>query len=561
MATDARHLPVARTGPSLRARLFGLGSIFGKTVRDGRRAAIAVGAVVAVMMGAGASALAAEWPTVELRQQLLASVELLPPVLKGLLGDPVNADTLGGFVSWRFGNILPVMLGIWSVIALSGTLANEARRGSLDLLASVPATRRRIALEKALGHIALVAVVMIVSAIVTTASAAALGTVPGDQVPLTNSLAHFTLTGLLMLAPGLVAFAVAPLLGRGRAAGLGALALFGGYLVFSYRSIAEALDVLSPLSWFVWTAGHRPLAGTWDWAPVIALAALCVVLLVAGILVFDRRDIGIPLSGGRFRLPGLPAGTSGPFARQLSDRSVAAIVAGIGIGAYGGLLAASADAFIESLGSMPGMDELVRRLYPGVDLTQPTGVLQLAFFAFGSLLVGFAAAAFVGGWASDETEDRLDLILSAPIARVRWFVSSAAGVFAAVVIAVIVAIALMALGVVGSNGDPGGLVAGAGVLVLYGAAFVGIGLAVAGLGRPDLAALVTGGLVLASYLLSLLGNVLQLPDWIVGLSLNEHLGQPLGGTFDEVGLVAMTILAIGGLALGALAFARRDVQR
>ena len=41
-------------------------------------------------------------------------------------------------MSWRVGNFLPVMLGLWSVLALSGTLAGEAAKGSLDLLASTP---------------------------------------------------------------------------------------------------------------------------------------------------------------------------------------------------------------------------------------------------------------------------------------------------------------------------------------------------------------------------------------------------------------------------------------
>ena len=58
----------------------------------------------------------------------------LPPVFQGLLGEPIHIETLGGFLSWRVGNFLPVLLGLWSVIALSGTLAGEAASGSLDLV-------------------------------------------------------------------------------------------------------------------------------------------------------------------------------------------------------------------------------------------------------------------------------------------------------------------------------------------------------------------------------------------------------------------------------------------
>ena len=45
-----------------------------------------------------------------------------------------TSSSMGGFLSWRVGNFLPAMLGLWPVIALSGTLAGEAAKGSLDLL-------------------------------------------------------------------------------------------------------------------------------------------------------------------------------------------------------------------------------------------------------------------------------------------------------------------------------------------------------------------------------------------------------------------------------------------
>ena len=95
------------------------------------------------MIGTGAPyGFAPEFSTVELRQAFIAGLTALPPALRGLLGEPINLDTMGGFLSWRVGNFLPVMLGLWPVIALSGTIAGEAAKGSLDLLASTPQSRR-----------------------------------------------------------------------------------------------------------------------------------------------------------------------------------------------------------------------------------------------------------------------------------------------------------------------------------------------------------------------------------------------------------------------------------
>jgi ABC-type transport system involved in multi-copper enzyme maturation permease subunit len=178
--------------PGVAARLTGLGSVFGKTVRDGRLIALALGLVAGGIMLAGGAAMAAEWPDLPSRLALIASLELLPPVLRGLLGDPIGLDRLGGFLSWRFGNVAPVLLGIWSVLAMSGALAAEAKRGSLDVVASTPVGRRGIAIQKVLGHAALVAVAMLIAAVLTSVAGLAFGTVPGDEIPLPNALAAWT---------------------------------------------------------------------------------------------------------------------------------------------------------------------------------------------------------------------------------------------------------------------------------------------------------------------------------------------------------------------------------
>jgi len=545
--------------PGTAARLVGLGSVFGKSIRDGGLVGVGLGLVGGLFMMGGAASLAAQWPDQATRLALLASLELLPPVMRELLGDPIAIDTMGGFLSWRFGNALPVLLGIWSVLALSGTLAAEARRGSLDLVVSTPVSRRAIAGQKALAHVVLVFVAMLIAALVTWMSALVFGTLPGDEIPLVSALGMWSLIGLFMLAAGAVAFAAAPVLGRTRGAALGAAFLFGGYLIASYRSLVPSFEVLQPVSWYAWTAGHRPMVGLWDWPPVILLAAVIAVLFVAGIVAFERRDVGATLGGGRLRSPGLPAGTSGPFARLLADKTADAIGWGVGIGAYGAFIASSADQFVAVLEQMPGIDQMIERFYPGLDLGAPSALLELAFVAFGSLLIGLAGAGFVSGLTSNETDRRIDLVLSTPLARLRWFLVTGLATLAAVGITVLVAASMIALVLVGVGGDAVGPFLGSAVLALYGGAFVGIGLAIAGLGRPRQAAIAAGAVSIASYLLGSLGNALGLPEWVVDLSLSEHVGRPMSGIFDPVGLVAMAVLALGGLLLGAWGFARRDL--
>jgi len=560
MLADAGPAARAGTGPRLIERLVGLGSVYGKTIRDSRRATLVVGLLTGFIVFATAGALGSQFPTVFSRLELVAQAQLLPVALRGLLGEPIAVETLGGFVSWRVGNALPPMLGIWSVLALSGTLAGEAQRGSLDVLVATPVSRARVALQKLLGHATAVTVAMAMAALLTFVSGTVFGTLPADPIPLGAAFSHFVLTGLLMLLSGCVAFAVAPVVGRGRAAGIGFLVLFGTYLIPAYASTAPIFAALEPFSPFSWTADHRPLAGREDWLPVGVVALGTVVLGGLGILGFVRRDLGEAVGLRWLRLPSLPAGTANPFTRQLADRTGAAIGWAAGIGLYGALIAASSEAFSAGIAQLRGIGEIIARLYPGVDVSQPSGVLQLGFFAFGTLLAGLAGTTFVAGWAADEANRRLDLVLSTPVARARWAVASGLGVMAAVGLMVIVIALIIGPAVAAQGAEVATPVIGLGVLGLYAAGVAGIGLGVGGLVRASIAVPVAGGIVIGSYLLELIGNLLQLPDWVLQLSLNHHLGQPMSGRFDGPGIVLLTVLAVGGLAIGTLGLRRRDLR-
>jgi len=485
----------------------------------------------------------------------------LPAVMRGLLGEPIAIDQLGGFISWRVGNFLPVLLGLWPVLALSGTLVGEATKGSLDLVVSTPISRRSIALQKLAGHITGIVVAMLLMTVAVYLAGRIFAVLPGDEIALADAAGFALLTGMLMLACGSVAFAVAPLLGRTRAVALGLAVLFGGYLIASYGTLSDAIDALAPLSWFSWTAGHRPLAGVTDWPSVALLGLVTAVLLVVGVVAFERRDIGRTAALTWLRLPGLPAGTRGPFTRQLSDRSAVAIAWGTGIGLYAALIAASAEGFAAAIGELPQMADLIRQLYPDIDISQPSGLLQLAFYGFAALMLGLAAATAVAGWASDEGEGRLDTVLATPVSRARWFLSSAIGVLLAVTLATVVlgVIVVVAIGIAGGSLE--NVVPGVALLGLVAAAFAAVGLAVGGVVRSSLAAPVAAVFAIGTLVIDLFGPALDLPEQILDLSIVKQLGQPMAGVYEPTGIVASVVIIVAGLAIGALGIRRRDVGR
>ena len=541
--------------------LIGLRSVFSKTVRDSRRAAIITGGLGGFFMFATAAPIALEFTTPESRAQMVATMTALPAVFRGLLGDPIAIDTLGGFMSWRVGNFLPVLLGLWSVIALSGTLAGEAASGSLDIVASTGHSRRSIAIQKVAGHVVAVAFAMVIVAILITAAGQGFAVLPGDEITPVAAFGTVVLYGLLMLASGAVAFVVGQFAGRSRGVAFGLVALFGMYLVDSYGTLSPALEAVSPISWFAWTDGHRPMAGVTDWPAVGVLAIVVVGLLGLGVAIFERRDIGAAGALAWLRLPSLPAGTGGVIRRTVSDNASTAIGWGIGVGAYAAVIASSAEALTASLNEIPGIITLINALYPDLDFSQPSGILQLAFFAVGSLMAGLAAASFLFMWAGDEGRRRLDLVLTTPTSRVGWLIRSGLGIYIAIGIFTLVLVAFVGIAVASQGGDVLDPIGGGIVLGLAATGFAGVGLAAGGLVRSSVAALVTGAIVIGTFVLDTFGAALDLPDVVLDLSIFRHLGQPMAGVYDPVGIVAAIVLAIGGLAVGALGMRRRDIGR
>ena len=546
--------------PGQSLRLAGPSTVFAKALRDSRRAiALAVGFLAFVLLVGGA-AIASAFGTVETRQQMVGLATMLPSIFQSMLGPPVALDTLGGLIEWRYQVILAVLLPVWSILALSGTLAGEADRGSLELLATTGITRRRLAFEKLGAHLVSVLIALIALAIVVWLCGVAFATLPGDAISPEAAIAYAALTGVLVLAPGSVAFAAAPFLGRGAAAGLAAFVMVAGYLVNGFHDSIALFDSLRPLSWYGWTADHIPLAGRYDWAPLAGLAALAAALLVAGVMAFERRDVGRTIRLPSPRLPPFLLGLNEPLGRTFAERLRASGVWGIAIGLYVLLVASTASTLADMFHQVPALEQMLRFLYPDIDYTSVGGVLQLVFIQFGLIVFGFTAATAVAGWASEESSGRLEVLLSAPMTRVSWFVRSGLGTFLAIGLSAAIVSLATAVGAASQGSDAGQPARGAFVLALYGLAWAGVGLAVGGLVRSSLAAPTVIVLTVGSFLIELFATALKLPDWVADLALAGHYGRPLVGDWDLVGVIASLVLAFGGLAVGAWGMSRRDVR-
>jgi ABC-2 type transport system permease protein len=535
-------------------------TVFTKTLLDSRRAIVLAAGFTVFFLLVGAAAIATAFGTEATRREMVQLATTLPSVFQAMLGRPVALDRLGGLIEWRYQPLLLLLLPVWSIIALSGTIAGEADRGSMDLLATTPLTRRQIALQKLGGHLVGLGVTATVIALTLVLCGAVFATLPGDEIPTTDAAAYALLVALLMLVPGAIAFAAGPWLGRGASAGLAAFAMLAAYFINGFRDSIPLFETLTPLSWYAWTRDFIPLGGLHDWPSLAPIAVLAVGLLVAGVISFERRDVGRTVRVPSPRLPGLVLGLRGPLGRTFGERVPTALAWGLGMGLYVLVIAGSASQLADMIRETPALEAIMRFIYPDIDYGTVGGVLQLVFLEFGLIVFGFAAATLVGGWASEEASGRLEMLLASPLARARWMLASGLGTFLAVLLAVVLVAAAAGVGALAQGSDVVAPASGAFVLALYGLAWAGVGLGVGGLLRSSLAAPTVVALTVGMFLITLFATALELPDWVAELALGSHYGKPLVGDWDPVGIVASLALALGGLAVGAVGIARRDIR-
>jgi len=378
----------------------------------------------------------------------------------------------------------------------------------------------------------------------------------GDQIPLVGSIAFALLCGFIAMCFGGLAFALAPILGRA-----GSAAVAG--LVMVVLWVVSGLDIGGPLvnvSPFFWTEDHIPLAGFYDWPGLFAVLVVGVVLLAVGVEAFSRRDLGVTANVSLPSLPDQVLGVQGPIARAFGEQLPRALAWGLGLGLMGALMASLVGSFAKQIGGDTSLTTTFATIFPGYDFATAGGWLQL-YVALFYIAAGLAAATFVSKWASDETDGRLEEILASPLSPARWVTSGGIAAIGAVVLMTVIVALAIGLGATAGGAAAGDALLGSASLGLYAIAIVGVGVAVGGLWRTSVAAEIAALVVVATYLIDLLAPALKLPDWVHQLALTAHLGQPMIGQWDVVGIIACVVVAVGGVLLGSWGIKRRDIAR
>jgi ABC-2 type transport system permease protein len=228
------------------------------------------------------------------QETLLKMLESYPPEFLAFFGgDASSMTTPGGYLGMYGFSMLPVIGGIFAVIAGSGLLACDEESGRLDLLVSYPVGRgaffigRLLALLLATLGILLIgwlgfALPLIASSLDVGAGAMAL--------PFLSLLAQLAFYGTLALLLSLL------LPARRYAAAAAGVILFCDYLLGSLAGLNENLAKIAQLLPYHYFQGGEALERLDGGTTLILLSIAALIALIAG-WRFLRRDLRVAGEG------------------------------------------------------------------------------------------------------------------------------------------------------------------------------------------------------------------------------------------------------------------------
>jgi Putative exporter of polyketide antibiotics len=211
-----------------------------------------------------------------------------PGPLRDLMG--VGDTLLGaGFLQIMLYQLVGALLFVMFAASLGArAIADPERGGTLELIVTLPISRRRLLLER----FGALAVTLLLFAAATLVAMLVLNQVVGLRADAGRIAAAHTGLYLVALFFGTLTLGVGAATGRAAVRYVTAVAAVGAYTVETLGRSVAAIAWLRPLSPFHYYLDPRPLHEGWPWSYLVLVAATAAVLL-ASTPAFDRRDVGV----------------------------------------------------------------------------------------------------------------------------------------------------------------------------------------------------------------------------------------------------------------------------
>jgi putative exporter of polyketide antibiotics len=478
-----------------------------------------------------------------------------------LLPPPVRPDTVGGYVQFRAFGSLVVLFAIWALVSASGAARGDEERGLVEVILA-SGLSRALTLGSRVGAFATACLLAALAASLGLEIGAAAG---GEPVPLQSALE----ASVVLAALGLSCYALTLLVAQFTSA-RNAVAVAGSLLLalFLVNSLSRTFDWLLTWRWlspFRYYELSRPLApgGNLDVAAILVLIAASMVCATLAALAFLRRDLGSPLLSlpARTRPVTYDASPSpvwrSPILRGLYEQRIGIIVWAAGVASLAAIFVVLTKTLVQPLLAIPVLRHYFDTFVHGDVYSSFLGFL---WFNVAQLLMAGFAIAQVARWSSEDTDGRLELILSNPIARMNVVLERA--IVLTVGALIVVAVSGVAVGLEARSQsitvDSTHLIEAVVLLVPFTLVFAAVGAVIAAR-IPRATVGLLGGFAFASYLVIELGPLFKWPAWALDLSAFKLYGEPLTNGIDETGLVIMSLIVIVGFAASIVLMQRRDV--
>lgn len=524
--------------------------------RVGFLAATGIACLNAILQATGYVQIAGETP--EARIQFARTMELLGRQLSVMLPVPVQLETLAGFLQWRHAGNLPLVYGLWALLAGSGVGRGDEERGVVEQWLAAGVSRLRYLATRLVVFTAIATV----SAALTLAATGLGARLVGVDLPSSGLAAQAIALVALALACFAIALVAAQMVTTRRAAGgLGGILLLVLFLLNgASRTVGDLVQVARPTPFSLYDRTRGLLTGELDVAATAALVAAATALSALATVAFLSRDLGgtvlrrIARDGPPERRPSRDPLLRVPVLALLTQQRVGLATWTVA----GALLAVFFISLIPSMLELMRASPVMQAYFLRASSGDVHGTIVSALWSSTILfIVSIYVATQVATWASDDAEGRLEMLLAASVSRSRVVLERLGALVvatSAIVAAAAIAVALAA-GAQDIRVDGWRLALAAAISVPLALAFGSMGAAVVAW-APRLALPLVVAVAVESYFVQQFGPLFQWPAWIQDLSLYSLYGNPLA-TGLEWGRLALLVALVAAATALALALMRR----
>ena len=384
------------------------------------------------------------------RQHFARSFSQIAAQLTVLLPPAMRLDTVGGYVQYRAYGSLVIVFAIWALASASGAARGDEERGLVEMILATGLSRA----QAMTARIAAFAVASFAAGL-----GASIGLIVGavtgrESLPFIPALQAAVLLAVFALSCYSLVLLIAQLVAPRMATGVAGAVLLGLFLLNSLSRTFDSLSTLRWLSPFRYYELSRPLSpgGNFDVRSTAVLAGIAVVSGALAAIAFAHRDLGSALIA--LRPSARPPTYEGsralvwriPVIRGIYDRRVGLTMWTAGVSVVAALFVVLTKTIVQPLLAIPGSTAYFAAFVRGRLISS---FLSFIWFGFAlPLLAGFDHHQ-VARWSAEDTDGRLELILSNPVSRTRVVIERA--LVLAVAALVIAAVSGAAVGLESRN--------------------------------------------------------------------------------------------------------------